>query len=252
MFIVHEKGLKLDGTNPTLLYGYGGFGIAEMPFYNSTNITWMQMGGVFALPNIRGGGEYGEAWHQAGMVLNKQNSFDDFIAAAQYLINSGYTSPPKLAIWGASNGGLLVGACLTQRPDLFAAAVPESALLDMLRFQNFGLGASWVTEYGSSNEPAQFQALFAYSPLQNVRPGTVYPATLILVGANDDRVAPLHSYKFAAALQAAQAGAAPILLRVDRQSGHGAGTPPLQQFFANVDRLAFLAQALGVQTPDSW
>ena len=225
MFLVHRRGLARTGDHPTLLYGYGGFGISLTPSFSVGLVAWLEMGGVYAQPNLRGGGEYGEAWHQAGTKLNKQKVFDDFIAAAEWLVANGYTNPSKLAISGGSNGGLLVGACLTQRPDLFAAALPAVGVFDMLRFHKFTIGWAWISEYGSPEDPEEFKALYAYSPLHNLKPGTVYPATLITTADHDDRVVPAHSFKFAAALQAAQGGSQPILIRIDTKAGHGAGKP---------------------------
>jgi prolyl oligopeptidase len=206
----------LDGANPTLLTGYGGFDIAETPYFSPFNVAWLEMGGVFAKAVLRGGGEYGEEWHLAGTREHKQNVFDDFLASAQWLIDNHYTSTPKLAITGGSNGGLLIGACLTQRPDLFGAAIPDVGVLDMLRFQKFTVGWGWVSDYGSSDDPTQFKVLYAYSPLHNIKPGTHYPPTLIMTSDHDDRVVPAHSFKFAATLQAAQGGPAPILIRIER------------------------------------
>lgn len=245
MFISHKKGIKLDGDNPTYLYGYGGFDISLTPSFSPANLAWMEMGGVFAVANLRGGGEYGERWHQAGKKLKKQNVFDDFIAAAEWLIEHRYTRTPKLAIGGGSNGGLLVGACLTQRPDLFGACLPAVGVLDMLRFQKFTIGWAWIDDYGSSDDPEQFQALRAYSPLHNIKPGISYPATLITTADHDDRVVPAHSFKFAAALQAAQAGNAPILIRIETKAGHGAGKPTAKLIEEAADRWAFLVKTLG-------
>ncbi len=250
MFVSHRRDLKLDGTNPTLLYGYGGFNIPITPGFSVTRLAWMEMGGVFAVANLRGGGEYGEAWHRAGTGLNKQNVFDDFIAAAEWLIENGYTSSRKLAIQGGSNGGLLVGACITQRPDLFAAALPAVGVMDMLRFHKFTAGRFWVDDYGSSDDPAMFPALLAYSPYHNVRPGTRFPATLITTADTDDRVVPGHSFKFAAALQAAQSGTAPVLIRIETRAGHGAGKPTSKMIEEAADQLAFLVRHLGVTLPD--
>ena len=248
MFITHKKGLKLDGTNPTYLYGYGGFSISLTPAFSVGNLVWMEMGGVYAQPNLRGGGEYGEEWHQAGMKLKKQNVFDDFIAATQWLIDNKYTSTPKLAIGGGSNGGLLVGAALTQRPDLFGAALPAVGVMDMLRFQNFTIGWAWVSDYGSSANPDEFKALYAYSPLHNIKAGTSYPPTLITTADHDDRVWPGHSFKFAATLQAAQAGSAPILIRIETKAGHGAGKPTSKIIEDLADRWAFLVKTLQMKT----
>ena len=248
MFITHKKGLKLDGNNPTYLYGYGGFSISMTPGFSVGNLVWMEMGGVYAQPNLRGGGEYGEDWHQGGMKLKKQNVFDDFIAAAQWLIDNKYTSTPKLAIGGGSNGGLLVGAALTQRPDLFGAALPAVGVMDMLRFQKFTIGWAWVSDYGSSENADEFEALYAYSPLHNIKPGTSYPPTLITTADHDDRVWPGHSFKFAAAMQAAQAGPAPILIRIETKAGHGAGKPTSKIIEEAADRWAFLVKTLGMKS----
>jgi prolyl oligopeptidase len=247
MFITHKKGLKLDGQNPTLLYGYGGFNISLTPAFSPANLTWMEMGGVYAQPNLRGGGEYGEEWHQAGTKLRKQNVFDDFIAAAEWLIANKYTSTPKLAISGRSNGGLLVGACMTQRPDLFGAALPGVGVMDMLRFHKFTIGWAWVSDYGSSDTAEEFKALLAYSPLHNLRPGTKYPPTLVITADHDDRVVPGHSFKFAAALQAAQAGESPTLIRIETKAGHGAGKPTAKQIEEASDSFAFLMKSLGMK-----
>jgi prolyl oligopeptidase len=248
MFITHKKGLKLDGNNPTFLYGYGGFNISLTPAFSVGNLVWMEMGGVYAQPNLRGGGEYGEEWHQAGMKLKKQNVFDDFIAAAQWLIDNKYTSTPKLAIGGGSNGGLLVGAALTQRPDLFGAALPAVGVMDMLRFQTFTIGWAWVSDYGSSDNAEEFKALYAYSPLHNIKPGTSYPPTMITTADHDDRVWPGHSFKFAAALQAAQGGDAPILIRIETKAGHGAGKPTSKLIEETADRWAFLVKTLEMKS----
>lgn len=244
MFITYKKGLKLDGNNPTYLYGYGGFNISLTPAFSVGNLVWMEMGGVYAQPNLRGGGEYGEDWHQGGMKLKKQNVFDDFIAAAQWLIDNKYTSTPKLAIGGGSNGGLLVGAALTQRPDLFGAAIPAVGVMDMLRFQKFTIGWAWVSDYGSSDNPEDFKALYAYSPLHNIKPGTSYPPTMITTADHDDRVWPGHSFKFAATMQAAQTGDAPILIRIETKAGHGAGKPTSKIIEEIADRWAFLVKTL--------
>jgi prolyl oligopeptidase len=244
MFITHKKGLKLDGNNPTYLYGYGGFSISLTPSFSIANLVWMEMGGVYAQPSLRGGGEYGEEWHLAGTKLKKQNVFDDFIAAAEWLIANKYTSTPKLAIGGGSNGGLLVGACMTQRPDLFGAALPQVGVMDMLRFQKFTIGWAWVPDYGSSDNPEEFKALYAYSPLHNIKPGTKYPATFITTADHDDRVVPAHSFKFAATLQAAQAGPAPILIRIETKAGHGAGKPTSKVIEEIADQWGFLVGVL--------
>jgi prolyl oligopeptidase len=247
MFITHKKGLKLDGNNPTYLYAYGGFNISLTPGFSVANLVWMEMGGVYAQPNLRGGGEYGEEWHQAGMKLKKQNVFDDFISAAEWLIANKYTSTPKLAIGGGSNGGLLVGAALTQRPDLFGAAIPAVGVMDMLRFQKFTIGWAWVSDNGSSDNPDDFKALYAYSPLHNIKPGASYPPTMITTADHDDRVWPGHSFKFAAALQAAQAGDAPVLIRIETKAGHGAGKPTSKIIEEIADRWAFLVKTLDVK-----
>src|SRR5215212_2981130 len=248
MFITHKKGLKLDGSNPTYLYAYGGFNISLTPAFSVGNLVWMERGGVYAQPNLRGGGEYGEDWHQAGMKLKKQNVFDDFIAAAEWLIANKYTSTPKLALGGGSNGGLLVGAALTQRPDLFGAAIPAVGVMDMLRFQKFTIGWAWVSDYGSSDNAEEFKALYAYSPLHNIKPGTSYPPTLITTADHDDRVWPGHSFKFAAALQAAQAGTAPVLIRIETKAGHGAGKPTTKIIEELADRWAFLVKTLDMKS----
>ena len=247
MFITHKKGLRLNGNNPTYLYGYGGFNISMTPAFSVANMVWMELGGVYAQPSLRGGGEYGEDWHQGGMKLKKQNVFDDFIAAAEWLIANKYTSTPKLAIGGGSNGGLLVGAALTQRPDLFGAALPAVGVMDMLRFQKFTIGWAWVSDYGSSDDADEFKALYKYSPLHNIKPGTSYPPTMITTADHDDRVWPGHSFKFAAALQAAQGGDAPILIRIETKAGHGAGKPTSKTIEEIADRWAFLVKTLNIK-----
>jgi len=244
MFLVHRKGLKRDGENPTILYGYGGFNIAMTPSFNPIYAAWMEMGGIFAVANLRGGSEYGEAWHQAGAKLHKQNVFDDFISAAGWLIANDYTSAPKLAIHGGSNGGLLIGAVLNQRPDLFGAAMPAVGVMDMLRFNKFTIGAAWEGDYGSPENPEEFKALRAYSPLHNIKPRGHYPATLITTSDHDDRVVPGHSFKYAATLQAAQVGPAPILIRIETRAGHGAGKPTTKRIDEAADRFAFLVREL--------
>jgi prolyl oligopeptidase len=225
MFIVHKKGLQLDGNNPTYLYGYGGFNVSLSPGFSTFRIPMLENDAVYAVPNLRGGGEYGEEWHEAGMLKNKQNVFDDFIAAAEYLIAEGYTSKEKLAIAGGSNGGLLVGAAMTQRPDLFAVAFPAVGVLDMLRYHKFTVGKGWIPEYGSSEDPEMFPYLKAYSPLHNLKDGTTYPATMVTTADHDDRVVPAHSFKFAARLQEAHEGENPVLIRIATDAGHGAGKP---------------------------
>ena len=247
MFITSKKGIPLDGSNPTYLYGYGGFNISLTPSFSVSTLVWLEMGGVYAVPNLRGGGEYGEEWHQAGMLDRKQNVFDDFIAAAEYLIAQRYTSTPKLAIAGGSNGGLLVGAAITQRPELFGAALPAVGVMDMLRFHKFTIGWAWVTDYGSADSAAQFPYLYKYSPLHNIRPGTKYPATLVTTADHDDRVVPGHSFKFTATLQAAQAGAQPVLIEIETKAGHGAGKPTSKVIEEQADRMAFLVKNLGMQ-----
>ena len=246
MFITAKKGLKLDGQNPTLLYAYGGFDISLTPFFSVPNIVWLEMGGIYAQPNLRGGGEYGEDWHQAGTHAKKQNVFDDFFAAAQWLIANKYTSTPKLAIRGASNGGLLMGASLTQHPELWGATLPEVGVMDMLRFQKFTIGWAWTSDYGSSDNPDDFKALYAYSPLHNLKPGTKYPPTMISTADHDDRVVPGHSFKFAATMQADQAGPAPILIRIETKAGHGGGKPISKIIDETADEWAFVAHNLGM------
>ncbi len=247
MFIAHRKGLKLDGSNPTLLYGYGGFNISQTPGFRPARLVWMQMGGVLAIANLRGGGEYGEEWHKAGTKLTKQNTFDDFIAAAEWLVSNKYTRPNKLAIQGGSNGGLLVGAAMAQRPELFGAALPAVGVMDMLRFHRFTAGRYWTDDYGSSDNAEEFKALRAYSPYHNLRPGIRYPATLVTTADTDDRVVPGHSFKFAAALQEAQAGPAPVLIRIETRAGHGGGKPTAKVIEEVADQWAFLAANLGMK-----
>src|SRR5881397_1476593 len=249
MFITYKKGLTLDGSNPTYLYGYGGFNISLTPSFSVAMLVWLEMGGVYAVPNLRGGGEYGEEWHQGGMHEKKQNVFDDFIAAAEYLIAQRYTSTPKLAIAGGSNGGLLVGAAMTQRPELFGAALPVVGVMDMLRFHKFTIGWAWVTDYGSADSAAQFPYLYKYSPLHNIRAGTRYPATLVTTADHDDRVVPGHSFKFTATLQAAQAGPQPVLIEIETKAGHGAGKPTSKIIEEQADRLAFLVRNLAIAMP---
>jgi prolyl oligopeptidase len=248
MFVTAAKNLKRDGNAPTLLTGYGGYGATVGPSYEPDLPLWLALGGIYAVANLRGGGEYGEDWHRAGMLDKKQNSFDDFIAAAEFLIAGGYTSPGRLAIYGHSNGGLLVGAAMTQRPDLFAAAVANAGHYDMLRYHRFTIGAGWISEYGSPEDPAAFRYLFAYSPLHNVRPGTCYPATLLLAADHDDSVVPSHSYKFAAALQAAQGCDRPILLRVAADASHNYASKQAR-IAERADMWTFLMARLGVKAP---
>jgi prolyl oligopeptidase len=247
MFLTYKRGLKRDGTAPTLLYGYGGFDISLTPTFSVTDLVWMEMGGVYAMPNLRGGGEYGEEWHLAGSQSRKQNVFDDFISAAEWLIAQRYTCPAKLAIQGGSNGGLLVGACMTQRPELYGAALPAVGVMDMLRFDKFTIGWAWRSEYGSASNPDEFRVLRAYSPLQALRLGTRYPATMVMTADHDDRVVPAHSFKFAARLQECQpAGAPPVLIRVETRAGHGGNKPMTKVIDERADELAFLVKALGM------
>lgn len=247
MFITYRKGIKLDGSNPTLLTGYGGFRSSSTPYFSVINTVWMEMGGIFARANLRGGGEYGQKWHDSGRLKNKQNVFDDFIAAAEYLINAKYTSTPKLAINGASNGGLLVGAVLNQRPDLFGAAVPEVGVMDMLRFHKFTIGWAWTSDYGSPDDPEMFKVLYKYSPYHNIRDGVHYPPTLVMTADHDDRVVPGHSFKYTARLQEAQAGDAPILIRIETRAGHGGGKPTAKIIEEIADMYGFLVKALGMK-----
>jgi prolyl oligopeptidase len=244
MFLVYKKGLKLNGDNPVYLTGYGGFNVSVTPSFSASFLTWIERGGICAVPNLRGGGEYGREWHEAGTKDRKQNVFDDFIAAAQTLIDWKYTSAGRIAIIGASNGGLLVGAALTQHPELFGAAVPQVGVLDMLRFQKFTIGWAWQSDYGSSDSADGFNILIKYSPLQNIAPGKCYPPTLITTGDHDDRVLPGHSFKFAATLQAAQGCANPILIRVDSKAGHGSGKPITKVIDEQSDALAFMWHAV--------
>jgi prolyl oligopeptidase len=245
MFLVHKKGLRLDGSNPTLLYGYGGFNASTTPGFSALRLALLEQGFVYASANMRGGGEYGEKWHEAGTKLKKQNVFDDFIGAAEYLIQNKYTSPEKLAIHGVSNGGLLVGAVANQRPDLFKVVIQQAGVMDMLRFHKFTIGWNWIADYGSSDNEAEFKALYAYSPVHNVKSGAKYPATLITTADHDDRVVPAHSFKYAAAMQGAQAGDNPVLIRIDTKSGHGASstTKAIEQ---TADIYSFLMYNLGV------
>ena len=248
MLLTYRKGLELNGRNPLLLYGYGGFGISVLPAFQPARIVWLELGGVYAIANIRGGGEYGEKWHRQAIRTHKQLVFNDFIAAGEWLIAQRYTSTPKLAIFGGSNGGLLVGACVTQRPDLYGAAVAAVGVMDMLRFDKFGQGAGWSGDYGSPQDPEDFKALYAYSPVHNIRPGRKYPATLIITGDHDTRVMPMHSFKFAATLQSAQAGTAPVLLFLEGASGHGGGKTTSQAIEQSANVYAFLIRNLGMSS----
>ncbi len=248
MFVAHKKGLKLDGTNPTLLYGYGGFNISLTPSFSISRLQWMEMGGIFAMANLRGGGEYGKDWHKAGTKTQKQNVFDDFIAAAEYLIDNKYTSAKNLGIQGGSNGGLLVGACMAQRPDLYGACLPAVGVMDMLRFQEFTAGRFWVDDYGSSKASAEeFEALYKYSPYHNLTDGTAYPPTMVTTADTDDRVVPGHSFKFAARLQEAQSGSNPTIIRIETSAGHGSGKPTSKIIEEVADQWAFLAKHLGME-----
>jgi len=249
MIITYKKGIELDGTNPTMLYGYGGFNISLTPRFSTSNIIWLEQGGVYAVANLRGGGEYGEEWHQAGTLMNKQNVFDDFIAAAEYLIAEKYTSSSKLAIHGGSNGGLLVGATMTQRPDLMAVALPAVGVLDMLRYHQFTAGAGWHTDYGTADDSKEmFEYLLGYSPLHNVEAGVNYPATMVTTGDHDDRVVPAHSFKFAAELQAKYSGSTPMLIRIETNAGHGAGKPTDKIIQEQVDKWAFCLFNMGYES----
>lgn len=247
MFVVRPAGAALDGSHPTILTGYGGFNVSRTPTFAMTIVAWLEMGGIWAVPNLRGGGEYGEEWHRAGMLLEKQNTFDDFIAAAEYLVDEGYTRPEKLSIRGGSNGGLLVGAAMVQRPELFRAVICAVPLLDMIRYHLFGSGATWIAEYGSAEDPAQFEALHAYSPYHHVVEGTDYPAMLVLSADSDDRVDPMHARKFTAAVQWATRGERPVLLRIERQAGHGGADLVRQQVEETADTFAFLMRELGME-----
>ena len=246
MFLVYKTGLDLNRDNPVLLFGYGGFNISKTPEFKPERLLFLESGGVFAMPNLRGGGEFGEEWHEAGTKLKKQNVFDDFIAAAEYLIENGFTNPGRIAISGRSNGGLLVGACMTQRPDLFKVALPAVGVMDMLRFQKFTIGWSWVADYGSSDNKEEFEALYKYSPLHRLQSGVNYPATLITTGDHDDRVVPGHSLKFAATLQEKNAGELPTLIRIDKDAGHGAGKPLSKLIDEQADVLSFTLFNLGM------
>jgi len=252
MFISHKKGLKLDGNNPTLLYGYGGFNISLPPMFSVSKLTWMEMGGVYAVPNIRGGGEYGREWHRAATRLNRPKAYEDFIAAAEYLIENKYTRPARLAIQGGSNGGLLVGAVMCKRPDLFGACLPPVGVMDMLRFHKFTAGRFWTDAYGSSADPKEFKVLLSYSPYHNLRAGTQYPATLVTTADHDDRVVPSHSFKFAARLQQSQSGTAPVLIRIETRAGHGAGRPTAMVIEEVADQWAFLVKNLKMKVPEEY
>ncbi len=245
MFLTYKQGITKNSKNPTLLYAYGGFNISLTPSFSPARIAWMERGGIYAVANLRGGGEYGESWHAAGTKLKKQNVFDDFIAAAEFLIDTHYTSKPKLAIQGGSNGGLLVGAAITQRPELFGAALPAVGVMDMLRFHKFTIGWAWTSDYGSSDNAEEFKALYAYSPYHRLKPGKSYPATMVTTADHDDRVVPAHSFKFAAQLQHAQASDNPVLIRIDVRSGHGAGKPTAKVIEQATDEIAFALAALG-------
>jgi len=247
MFITYKKGIKLDGSNPTILYGYGGFNISTTPGFSASRIAWLELGGTYASACLRGGGEYGKKWWESGSRLNKQNVFDDFAWAGKWLIDNKYTSTPKLAINGGSNGGLLVGAVLNQHPDMFGAAVPQVGVMDMLRFDKFTIGYAWKSDYGSPDNPTDFKAMYAYSPYHNAKPGTKYPPTLITTSDHDDRVFPAHSFKYTAAMQYAQTGDAPVLIRIQTRGGHGAGLPTAQQIEQQADIYAFLMKSLGMK-----
>jgi prolyl oligopeptidase len=239
MFLTYRKGLKLDGNNPVLIYGYGGFNIPSTPGFSISNAFFMEQGGIYAVVNLRGGSEYGEKWHKGGMKENKQNVFDDFIGAAEYLVKEKYTNSSKIAIRGGSNGGLLVGAAMTQRPDLFKVAIPQVGVMDMLRYHKFTIGWAWAVEYGRSDSAEHFNYLYKYSPLHNLKPGVSYPATIVTTADHDDRVVPAHSFKFAAALQAAHAGVQPTLIRIETKAGHGAGKPTSKQIEEAADIWSF-------------
>ena len=246
MFITRRKDMKLDGGNPCYLYAYGGFQINQTPAFRPSAMMFVEQGGIYCVANLRGGSEYGEAWHKAGMLENKQNVFDDFIAAAEYLIAEKYTSSDKLAIAGGSNGGLLVGACEVQRPDLYAVCLPAVGVMDMLRYHKFTIGWGWAVEYGSSENGEQFDYIYKYSPLHNIREGVKYPATLVTTADHDDRVVPAHSFKFAAQMQHCQAGDAPVLIRIESNAGHGAGKPTSKRIAEEADTYSFLFQNIGV------
>ena len=247
MFIAHKKGIVLNGKNPTLLYAYGGFNISLTPRFSVTRLQWMEMGGLYAMPNLRGGGEYGDAWHKAGTKTKKQNVFDDFIAAAEWLIKNKYTSSDYLGIQGGSNGGLLVGACMTQRPELYGACLPAVGVMDMLKFHKWTAGRYWVDDYGSSEASREeFDALYAYSPYHNLKDGTEYPPTMVTTADTDDRVVPGHSFKFASRLQQAHSGNNPVLIRIESKAGHGSGKPTSKRIEVAADQWAFLVNHLGL------
>ncbi|PZO87999.1 MAG: S9 family peptidase, partial [Sphingomonas sanxanigenens] len=247
MFIVYRKGINLSKGSPTLLYGYGGFNISLTPGFSAARLAWMEQGGILAIANLRGGGEYGKAWHDGGRLANKQNVFDDFIAAGEYLVQRGYTTPGQLAIQGGSNGGLLVGAVVNQRPDLFAAALPAVGVMDMLRFDRFTAGRYWVDDYGYPEKEEDFRNLYAYSPYHNIRGGQDYPAILVSTADTDDRVVPGHSFKYAAALQAAEIGPRPHLIRIETRAGHGAGKPTDKMIDEAADQWAFIGKWTGMK-----
>ncbi len=249
MFLLHRKGVALDGRNPTILYGYGGFNVPMLPGFSVSRAVWLEMGGVYAVANLRGGGEYGKAWYDAGRLGKKQNVFDDFIAAAEWLQKNGWTSPDRLAINGGSNGGLLVGAVMTQRPELVAVAIPQVPVMDMLRFHKFTIGWAWRSDYGSSEIKLGFDTLYAYSPLHRLKKGTAYPATLVTTADHDDRVVPAHSFKFIAELQADQGGPRPVLARIETRAGHGGGKPTQKAIDEVADVYAFTLKNLGMELP---
>jgi len=247
MMITYKKGIELNGKNPTILYGYGGFNVSLTPSFSTTNAIWMELGGIYAVPNLRGGGEYGKEWHVAGTKQQKQNVFDDFIAAAEYLKEKNYTSTDYLAIRGGSNGGLLVGAVMTQRPDLIKVALPAVGVLDMLRYHTFTAGAGWAFDYGTAEDNKEmFEYLLGYSPVHNVKEGSSYPATMVTTGDHDDRVVPAHSFKFAAELQDKHVGENPVLIRIETNAGHGAGTPISKTIEQSADMIGFTLYNMGI------